>query len=550
MHCKKQHWNEEDFLPPAGAGDGGYETFNRPEYLIQICCFRKHLKWYFLTLVFAVSMVHFCFVFSFNGPVDRRYLTPTFLQLNTDSGIKNNDLFGPYVQPKNECTKYVLGEQLSCCSDPAFPVLGGLDVVAMLVEKEESPIWGEEAYQISFETSHHGNYKFYFKSRSNMVMFAANPEKYLPIIGGFSADILTGDIMSASENHAIEVFSDISSASNVDGQLMLTSGESQFSESALMSIKAEALWIWGYLLIDGDAIFNTQCLKIGVGSPDLIPQHPENPASPNESGLVSESSGTPSLRAGGNYYSKSKQEADYAPITKNENNAESKLMDFAPFVDPLFEKGKIRMANDGTPVSAVPYVGGLPFPQHGIFEIGVGRMIQGIPKKPSVPKIKDALRTGGSKNIIPDDEIPITGLKSVIEAYLEKLALLEDDTVEPDAVVKSGPANSVATEQRSNRGFRSIGVAGNEHHEESPISSVQTESVSALEKDLSLLGISIPVAGQAVGKLLQASSDLVASPVSPDSSLKVTTTDATGLHEPTWKDIIGQLDIPIAISSK
>jgi len=531
---------------------------------------RKYENSSVLKLSLVISVLLICVALNIITKNNQHNIAHSLVQLPFTKST--SDLLGPYFKSKYQCLSSALGDQLNCCSDPSFPVLGGMDVVAMFLEGQP-PIWGDTKYQYEYPTAAHGTYKFYFKSKTNMDIFTENPEKYAPIIGGFAADIFSADVLGASSDEAVDISSDILSLAYADSRLIFTSGELPFSMTQLLAIETEAIWIWEYLFFEGDAIFNTQCMKIVGEIPSSVKTQPTVSTGAKASVSPSTVSPAASLRAGGNYVPRTNKDPNYIPITKNENTVESKLMDYAPVTDPLFEKGKIGMASDGTPMAAVPFVGGLPFPQHGLFEIGVGRTISTIPKKASpAPQGKEKLPGSGGKGKDADDEIPLTGLKNILDAYEQKLAAIEDFTVSPDDILFKPEALNLIPEARSNRGFRSNAAPANDHHDELaleniPIAGKQNQpelpSVAELHApvagqrshgeqepgslagDLSLLGISIPVAGQQAKQPIPEAVEPVMDPVVEEEPV-------APLEPPklTWKDILSRLDSPVAKPNK
>jgi len=86
----------------------------------------------------------------------------------------------------NQCsTDEEKKHRTTCCGDPDYPVLGGVDVVAFEdLEDESPPVWGSEEYTATLSTSMY-TYTFWFSSAENRDKFELNPWGYAPLFGGY-----------------------------------------------------------------------------------------------------------------------------------------------------------------------------------------------------------------------------------------------------------------------------------------------------------------------------------------------------------------------------
>mmetsp|Transcript_9279 Transcript_9279/g.17697 ORF Transcript_9279/g.17697 Transcript_9279/m.17697 type:complete len:603 (+) Transcript_9279:56-1864(+) len=91
----------------------------------------------------------------------------------------------PYVSSR-VCESYAFPDRLSCCSDVSAPVLGGLDLVSFMKDGKKEPKWGNPSYKVLFPTDF-GDFAFYFSSGKHKDMFKEDPQKYIPLFGGFDA---------------------------------------------------------------------------------------------------------------------------------------------------------------------------------------------------------------------------------------------------------------------------------------------------------------------------------------------------------------------------
>jgi len=170
----------------------------------------------------------------------------------------------PHYIPVNECDDSLLASHLKCCADPSFPVLGGMDVVGMMLNGSPGePLWGLEDFQYLLETPH-GAYRFFFQNQEHMDLFESDPWRYAPAAGGFAADVLAQKISTPPDqllNSTLDMSSNIKSWVYPENHLIFTSGEQQFSVQELVQTERKVVWIWDRLFSKGDSIFNTQCLK-------------------------------------------------------------------------------------------------------------------------------------------------------------------------------------------------------------------------------------------------------------------------------------------------
>jgi len=175
---------------------------------------------------------------------------------STESGLLGLD-----YAPSDQCTNTALSSRFKCCSDPSYPVLGGIDIVGTILKGQSGKtVLGIPEYEYSLYTTH-GTYQFYFQSRSNLEKFSIDPWKYVPTAGGFAADVFADEIAAdPAMLSKLDLSSDARSWEFSRGHFFLTSGQQLFSEAELAAIETKAGWIWGYLFSEGESIFNTQCI--------------------------------------------------------------------------------------------------------------------------------------------------------------------------------------------------------------------------------------------------------------------------------------------------
>ena len=95
----------------------------------------------------------------------------------------------------SECPSFVTSAD---CSNPAYPVLGGLDVVQYFTEFKNSDGSYDEtkvgAAGSQDYSSVYDGYTFYFKSNTNKELFDAAPARYAPQYGGFCSWGVAGEM--------------------------------------------------------------------------------------------------------------------------------------------------------------------------------------------------------------------------------------------------------------------------------------------------------------------------------------------------------------------
>jgi len=497
---------------------------------------------------------------------------------------------------QNNCPNTLLANHIQCCSDPSYPVLGGIDVVGMASDSQSHlPVWGSEENQFSLTTLH-GTYKFYFQSQSNLDKFASDPWRYVPVAGGFAADIFAEQIFAAPDKLTkLDTSSDITTWMFADSHLILTSGERDYSTLELVAIEGKAVRNWAYLFRTGDSIFNTQCLKglaegaeqdllenlmstrnsekespnvsvvrgekgelhimvkgvkgnenddvqlemttdkdgnfVVVMKPkkpvldfsDAVIDHstatiePEVPISPQEEEVIEtveepvpaeeEEVITPPIeisteglsekeieKAQKDAEKEAQKEAErlQKEAEKAQREAEKEVSkteaESVPAI-PFYQEGEIGMTVDGIPIAAVPLIAGVPFPQKVEFDLTKGRNINTIPQKNLVPQNAEKPKQSGGRNKVTD-EIPVTGLKSVLEAYQQSQQEVTSDT-DASSVNQSGSLSGalsmldIPVAGQSEGGLPSLDI---------PIAGQSQADTGALSGALPFLDV--PIAGQ------------------------------------------------------
>jgi len=86
--------------------------------------------------------------------------------------------------------------RIECCTDPDFPVLGGLDLVNYRLTGTIS--FGDPKHSTEITGIGGRSYKFWFTDKSLVPAFQASPESYIPKWGGFDAEqfCTDGDLSS------------------------------------------------------------------------------------------------------------------------------------------------------------------------------------------------------------------------------------------------------------------------------------------------------------------------------------------------------------------
>jgi len=153
-----------------------------------------------------------------------------------------------------------------CCTDTNYPVLGGLDVVALgQLHKGNPPVLGNLDFPAAVITKA-GKYVFLFSSKENQQKFIQDPWRYAPKWGGFDAseialnNALKGDVGKALLGMNTNVGEWLSAK---EGRVLMfgsATGKSNYLvDASRLEPRGDDKWIgwWGDLK---EGPFNTQCL--------------------------------------------------------------------------------------------------------------------------------------------------------------------------------------------------------------------------------------------------------------------------------------------------
>jgi len=153
-----------------------------------------------------------------------------------------------------------------CCTDKNFPVLGGIDVVALRqVHKGNPPVLGTIEFPAALPTKA-GTFVFLFSSKENQLLFIEDPWRYTPKWGGFDAsEIATNNAIKGENGKTmLGMNTNPSEWMWMDNERPLMFGSSEGKSNFLLDSihwedKGNEKWIgwWGSL---EDGPFNTQCL--------------------------------------------------------------------------------------------------------------------------------------------------------------------------------------------------------------------------------------------------------------------------------------------------
>jgi len=97
----------------------------------------------------------------------------------------------PFLDKTRFCQTDSPTAYIQCCADVSKPVLGGADVVEYLTGNRAAPFtaWGYPDISSTYHSTT-GSFLFYFTSQENKRTFDSDPERFLPLFGGFAADQL------------------------------------------------------------------------------------------------------------------------------------------------------------------------------------------------------------------------------------------------------------------------------------------------------------------------------------------------------------------------
>jgi len=87
-----------------------------------------------------------------------------------------------------------------CCTDSAFPALGGIDVVNLFSQPENTlPLMGTPEFSATLSTGA-GDWQFWFVNEDHKDLFVEDPWKYAPSWGGFCGYGMAFEDKSGVEN--------------------------------------------------------------------------------------------------------------------------------------------------------------------------------------------------------------------------------------------------------------------------------------------------------------------------------------------------------------
>jgi len=155
--------------------------------------------------------------------------------------------------------------RIDCCTDPSYPVLGGLDVVKLQVTGEL--VFGNPKYtaEVSGITR---TYSFWFSEKSSINLFEANPDAFLPKWGGFDvSDFCTvGGTLEKLVGYTV----DLSEPQEVDGHIAF----GRIPVDNIMECENVFSSLYG-LPING--VFNTRCVSMSNFEQPIYGLFPQMP---------------------------------------------------------------------------------------------------------------------------------------------------------------------------------------------------------------------------------------------------------------------------------
>jgi len=159
-------------------------------------------------------------------------------------------------------------QRSACCSNPNFPVLGGMDVVAMrTIRGGLPPLLGTLDFPAALQTSA-GKYVFLFATLENRDMFLADPWLYAPLYGGFdgweisSNKEIKGDTGKASLGPNADLSQFLTTVSSK--RLVLFGSRTNKQKFAAEGAHYETLGLkkWEeWFQDDNEGPFNTRCFQ-------------------------------------------------------------------------------------------------------------------------------------------------------------------------------------------------------------------------------------------------------------------------------------------------
>jgi len=147
------------------------------------------------------------------------------------------------------CDTYATRKE--CCTDPSYPVLGGLDVVNYRLTGQI--IFGDPKIEAEIQGISR-TYKFWFADKTSVSIFEASPEVYLPLWGGFDAT----EFCTSGESDVQTLIAstvDLSKSFEIDRHISFAALTADESKSCGRSFNN----LYG---IPVNGIFNTRCVSM------------------------------------------------------------------------------------------------------------------------------------------------------------------------------------------------------------------------------------------------------------------------------------------------
>jgi len=191
----------------------------------------------------------------------------TFNSVPMSKYVQGGDPFSAYSPSPDENACNVETREL-CCTDPYFPVLGGMDLVHYRLTGAVTV--GSPAYNVKIEVMSH-SYTFWFSVRTYVAIFQSNPEAYLPKWGGFNG----GEFCKTSTSDFKTLVSrnvDLGAASALNRQLAFF--DSPISDPVRCDAKFQAITERG---------LNTRCVLTSTVQLGTVANQLKNNIQSNES---------------------------------------------------------------------------------------------------------------------------------------------------------------------------------------------------------------------------------------------------------------------------
>jgi len=153
----------------------------------------------------------------------------------------------------------------TCCSDPSFPVLGGMDFVYY---KLTGMVAMGDAKNKAKLTTIGKTYTFWFIDKSYANLFLSNPQDYVPKYGGFNADAFCA--YGGGFDNLLQTDTMVSAATALPNKQLT------FSSPDIDAAKCDQLWA-NYFGATVSAVFNIRCFSFS-GLDNAFGMYPHMPA--------------------------------------------------------------------------------------------------------------------------------------------------------------------------------------------------------------------------------------------------------------------------------